>query len=62
MEIEIMHRPSYSLAVAKLTPNERIRAEAASISRPKQRAESSNHWDARSSASTGSSRNYQSRK
>jgi uncharacterized protein (TIGR00266 family) len=31
MEIEIMHRPSYSLAVAKLTPNERIRAEAGAL-------------------------------
>lgn len=27
MEIEILHRPSYSLAVARLTANERIRAE-----------------------------------
>ena len=31
MVIEIMHRPSYSLAVAKLTPNERIRAEAGAM-------------------------------
>ena len=31
MEIEIMHRPSYSLAVAKLAPNERIRAEAGAM-------------------------------
>lgn len=31
MEIEILHRPSYSLAVAKLTPNERIRAEAGAM-------------------------------
>jgi uncharacterized protein (TIGR00266 family) len=31
MEIEIAHRPSYSLAVAKLTPNERIRAEAGAM-------------------------------
>ncbi len=31
MQIEIMHRPSYSLAVAKLTPNERIRAEAGAM-------------------------------
>src|SRR5512139_100582 len=31
MEIEIMHRPSYSLAVATLTPNERIRAEAGAM-------------------------------
>jgi uncharacterized protein (TIGR00266 family) len=31
MEIEIMHRPSYSLAVAKLSPNERIRAEAGAL-------------------------------
>ncbi len=27
MEIEILHRPSYSLAVARLAPGERIRAE-----------------------------------
>ncbi len=31
MEIEIAHRPSYSLAVAKLSPNERIRAEAGAM-------------------------------
>jgi uncharacterized protein (TIGR00266 family) len=31
MEIELVHRPSYSLAVAKLTPNERIRAEAGAM-------------------------------
>ena len=31
MEIEIVHRPSYSLAVAKLTPSERIRAEAGAM-------------------------------
>ncbi len=31
MQIEIMHRPSYSLAVARLTPNERIRAEAGAM-------------------------------
>jgi len=31
MELEIMHRPSYSLAVAKLSPNERIRAEAGAM-------------------------------
>jgi uncharacterized protein (TIGR00266 family) len=31
MEIEIMHRPSYSLAVARLTPNERIRAEGGAM-------------------------------
>ncbi len=31
MQIEIMHRPSYSLAVAKLSPNERIRAEAGAM-------------------------------
>ena len=31
MEIEILHRPSYSLAVAKLSPNERIRAEAGAM-------------------------------
>jgi uncharacterized protein (TIGR00266 family) len=31
MEIEIAHRPSYSLAVARLTPNERIRAEAGAM-------------------------------
>ena len=31
MEIEILHRPSYSLAVTKLSPNERIRAEAGAM-------------------------------
>lgn len=31
MEIELVHRPSYSLAIAKLTPNERIRAEAGAM-------------------------------
>jgi uncharacterized protein (TIGR00266 family) len=31
MEIEILHRPSYSLAVTKLAPNERIRAEASAM-------------------------------
>src|SRR5215216_1690630 len=31
MEIEIAHRPSYSLAIAKLTPSERIRAEAGAM-------------------------------
>ncbi len=31
MEIELVHRPSYSLAVAKLTPHERIRAEAGAM-------------------------------
>lgn len=31
MNIEIMHRPSYSLAVATLMPNERIRAEAGAM-------------------------------
>ena len=31
MDIEIIHRPSYSLAIAKLTPNERIRAEAGAM-------------------------------
>src|SRR6266498_1836889 len=31
MEIEIAHRPSYSLAVTKLSPNERIRAEAGAM-------------------------------
>jgi uncharacterized protein (TIGR00266 family) len=31
MEIEIIHRPSYSLAVATLSPNERIRAEAGAM-------------------------------
>ncbi len=31
MEIEILHRPSYSLAVARLAPNERIRAEPGSM-------------------------------
>jgi len=31
MEIDIVHRPSYSLAVTKLSPNERIRAEAGAM-------------------------------
>ncbi len=31
MEIEILHRPSYSLAVARLGANERIRAEAGAM-------------------------------
>ena len=31
MDIEVVHRPSYSLAIAKLTPNERIRAEAGAM-------------------------------
>ena len=31
MDIEIIHRPSYSLAIAKLIPNERIRAEAGAM-------------------------------
>ena len=31
MDIEIIHRPYYSLAIAKLTPNERIRAEAGAM-------------------------------
>ena len=31
MDIEIIHSPSYSLAIAKLTPNERIRAEAGAM-------------------------------
>jgi uncharacterized protein (TIGR00266 family) len=31
MEIEILSRPSYSLAVTKLAPNERIRAEAGAM-------------------------------
>jgi uncharacterized protein (TIGR00266 family) len=31
MDIEIIHRPSYSLAVTKLTPNERIRVEAGAM-------------------------------
>ena len=31
MDIEIMHRPSYSLAIAKLAPNEKIRAEAGAM-------------------------------
>jgi len=31
MDIEVMFRPSYSLAVAKLAPNERIRAEAGAM-------------------------------
>jgi len=31
MDIEVIHRPSYSLAIAKLEPNERIRAEAGAM-------------------------------
>jgi uncharacterized protein (TIGR00266 family) len=31
MNIEIVHRPSYSLAIANLAPNERIRAEAGAM-------------------------------
>ncbi len=31
MDIEVVHRPSYSLAIAKLAPNERIRAEAGAM-------------------------------
>lgn len=31
MDIDILHRPSYSLAIAKLSPNERIRAEAGAM-------------------------------
>ena len=31
MDVEVIHRPSYSLAIAKLTPNERIRAEAGAM-------------------------------
>jgi uncharacterized protein (TIGR00266 family) len=31
MEIEILYRPSYSLAIARLTPNERIRAEGGAM-------------------------------
>jgi uncharacterized protein (TIGR00266 family) len=31
MDIEVIHRPSYSLAIAKLAPNERIRAEAGAM-------------------------------
>jgi len=31
MEIEILYRPSYSLAVARLAPNERIRAETGAM-------------------------------
>ena len=31
MDIEVMYRPSYSLAVTKLAPNERIRAEAGAM-------------------------------
>lgn len=31
MDIEVIHRPSYSLAIAKLIPNERIRAEAGAM-------------------------------
>jgi uncharacterized protein (TIGR00266 family) len=31
MDVEVIHRPSYSLAIAKLTANERIRAEAGAM-------------------------------
>jgi uncharacterized protein (AIM24 family) len=31
MEIEILHRPSYSLAVAHLAPDEKIRAESGAM-------------------------------
>ncbi len=31
MQIDIQHRPSYSLAIAQLAPNERIRAEAGAM-------------------------------
>jgi uncharacterized protein (TIGR00266 family) len=31
MEIDIQYRPSYSLAITRLTPNERIRAEAGAM-------------------------------
>lgn len=31
MQIEILHRPSYSLGVVKLAPNEQIRAEAGAM-------------------------------
>ncbi len=31
MQIEILHRPSYALAVARLAPNERIRAETGAM-------------------------------
>lgn len=31
MEIDIQHRPSYSLAIVQLTPNERIRAESGAM-------------------------------
>lgn len=31
MQIEIQHRPSYSLAIVQLAPNERIRAEAGAM-------------------------------
>lgn len=31
MDIQVIHRPSYSLAIAKLDPNERIRAEAGAM-------------------------------
>ncbi len=31
MEIDLQYRPSYSLAIAKLTPNERIRAESGAM-------------------------------
>lgn len=31
MDVQVIHRPSYSLAIAKLEPNERIRAEAGAM-------------------------------
>ena len=31
MDIQVIHRPAYSLAIAKLDPNERIRAEAGAM-------------------------------
>ena len=31
MDIDIQHRPSYSLAIVRLTPSERIRAEAGAM-------------------------------
>lgn len=31
MQIDIQHRPSYSLAIVQLAPNERIRAESGAM-------------------------------
>ena len=33
MEIDLQYRPSYSLAVVKLSPNERIRTETGPMNR-----------------------------